>query len=114
LKKEDGNWCDDWEGLGNIMMEFFQALYTRDEEVDPEVLMPLFDNRVTQEMNEQLCQEFTDEEIGDAFFQIRPLKAPGPNGFPTRFFQRNWGTMREEITMAVRESFQIGYYARWS
>jgi hypothetical protein len=51
LKKKDGNWCDDWEGLGNITMEFFQALYTRDEEVDPEVLMPLFDNRVTQEMN---------------------------------------------------------------
>jgi len=35
-------------------------------------------------------RNFSDEEIGDALFQIGPLKAPGPDGFPARFFQRNW------------------------
>jgi hypothetical protein len=32
-------------------------------------------------MNESLCKEFTEEEIGDALFQIGPLKAPGIDGF---------------------------------
>jgi hypothetical protein len=32
--------------------------------------------KVTMEMNDVLCQDFTDEEIGDAMFQIGPLKAP--------------------------------------
>nr|XP_051196822.1 uncharacterized protein LOC127310170 [Lolium perenne] len=40
--------------------------------------------------------EFSDKEIGDALFQIRPLKAPGPDGFPARFLQRNWGVLKEE------------------
>jgi hypothetical protein len=34
--------------------------------------------------------EFTDEEISDALFQIGPLKAPSVDGFPARFYQRNW------------------------
>ena len=51
--------------------------------------MPLFEKRVTQDMNDRLCKDFTEEEIGDALFQIGPLKAPGPDGFPARFFQRN-------------------------
>jgi hypothetical protein len=38
-------------------------------------------------MNEDLCKDFTDEEIGDALFQVGPLKAPGPDGFLARFFQ---------------------------
>lgn len=53
-------------------------------------------------------REFTHEEIGDALFQIGPLKAPGPDGFPACFFQCNWGTMKEEIISVVREFFLTG------
>jgi len=48
--------------------------------------MPLFEKRVTQDMNDRLCKDFTEEEIGDALFQIGPLKVSGPDGFPARFF----------------------------
>ena len=37
----------------------------------------------------RLCAPFDDKEISDALFQIGPLKAPGPDGLPARFFQRN-------------------------
>jgi hypothetical protein len=33
-----------------------------------------------------LCKEFTDEEISDTLFQIEPMKALGPDGYPARFF----------------------------
>jgi hypothetical protein len=59
-------------------------------------------------MNEKLCADFTEKEIGDALFQISPLKAPGPDGFPARFFQRNWGVLKEEIISAVKEFFKSG------
>jgi hypothetical protein len=55
-----------------------------------------------------LCSEFSDREIGDALFQIGPLKAPGPDGMPGRFFQRNWGVMQEEVTKAVKKFFHDG------
>ena len=59
-------------------------------------------------MNEALCKPFTDDEISDALFQIGPLKAPGPDGFPARFFQRNWEVLREEVIGAVRIFFDEG------
>ena len=59
-------------------------------------------------MNLQLCKEFTDEEISDALFQIGPLKAPGPDGFPARFFQRNWLLMKGDVIKAVKAFFADG------
>jgi hypothetical protein len=36
------------------------------------------------------------------------LKALGPDGFPARFFQCNWGTLKEEVIPAVQEFFRNG------
>jgi hypothetical protein len=58
-------------------------------------------------MNDNLCKEFRDEEIGDALFQMGPLKALGPHGFPARFFQRNWEVVKDVIR-GVWQFFQSG------
>ena len=59
-------------------------------------------------MNNNLCKEFTNEEISNAMFQIGPLKAPGPDGFPARFFQRHWAVMKDDIINAVKLFFASG------
>jgi hypothetical protein len=64
--------------------------------------------KVTAGMNDELCREFTDDEIGDAMFQIGPLKALGVDGFPSRFYQRNWGTIKTEVINAVKLFFATG------
>jgi hypothetical protein len=94
--------------MSELTQDFFKTLFSKDHQVDPDILLPLFDQRVMQEMNENLCKDFTEEEIGDALFQISPLKAPGPDGFLARFFQRNWGTMKGEVTQAVNNFFRSG------
>jgi hypothetical protein len=60
-------------------------------------------------MNDDLCKDFTDEEISDALFQIGPLKAPGVDGFPARFYQRNWATLKEEVINGVKLFFLTGH-----
>jgi hypothetical protein len=60
---------------------------------------------VTAEMNEDLCKEFSDQEISDALFQMGPIKAPGPDGFSARFFQRNWDTVKAEVIKGVKDFF---------
>ena len=68
---------------------FFKELFTRDPSLNADEIIGLIDRKVTDEMNDSLCRDFTEQEIGDALFQIGPLKAPGPDGFPARFYQRN-------------------------
>ena len=70
--------------------------------------MSLLDTCVNGVMNDDLCRELTDQEISDALFQIGPLKAPGPDGLPARFFQRNWGLLKDDITSAVKRFFIDG------
>jgi hypothetical protein len=60
-------------------------------------------------MNADLCKEFTEEEISNALFQIGPLKAPGPDGFPARFFQWNWEVLRTDVIAAFKR-FLHGVY----
>jgi hypothetical protein len=71
-------------------------------------LINLLHTPISKEMNAGLCKEFSDEEIGDALFQIGPLKAPRPDGMPRLFFQRNWAIVKEEVVAAVKKIFQEG------
>ena len=42
---------------------------------------------VNSEMNQSLLAEFTKSEVDVALKQMSPLKAPGPDGLPSIFFQ---------------------------
>ena len=94
--------------LEDMATEYFEKVYTADPNLDPECVTRLIQEKVTEEMNAKLCADFNDEEIAQALFQIGPLKSPDPDGFPARFYQRNWGTLKADIVGAVRDFFQTG------
>ncbi|KAM0889558.1 hypothetical protein ACQ4PT_027632 [Festuca glaucescens] len=94
LKRSDSTFETDEEEITNMTHLFFDALYTEDLGVDPSAILDVIDPAVTEEINEYLTAEFTDEEIANALFQIGPHKAPGPDGLSARFFQRNWSLLR--------------------
>jgi hypothetical protein len=77
-------------------------LYTADSQIQPELITGNVRSQISLEMNEKLCMEFSDTEIGDAHFQIGPLKAPGKDHFPARFYQRHWGVFKNDIIEAVK------------
>jgi hypothetical protein len=106
LVDDNGDAHSDQPMMGKLVNEYFEGLFTADNSLDPNLILPLIEPLVSQEMNEHLTKDFTDKEISDALFQIGPLKAPGADGFPARFFQRNWGVLKEEIIPAVKEFFR--------
>lgn len=65
----------------------------------------MIQQKVSPYMNEELCKEFSDQEIANAIFQIGPIKASGPDGIPVRFYQRNWGVLKDDIVRAVKDFF---------
>jgi hypothetical protein len=95
--------------MQRMTVSYFKSLYTRDPSLSHTSITDLVQEKITEEMNDQLCKEFSDEEISDALFQIGPIKAPGPDGFPARFYQRNWVVVRAEIVAAVKQFFSTGH-----
>jgi hypothetical protein len=45
------------------------------------------------------------EEISDALFHVGPIKAPVPDNFLARFFQRNWEVVKGDVIRAVKSFF---------
>jgi hypothetical protein len=108
LRRGDGVWVHDMNEMIGMVNDYFKTLYDKDDNVNPQVVSSLFEACITSDMNDELCKPFTDEEIGNALFQIGPLKAPGLDGFPTRFFQRNWGVLKEDVINVVKRFFEEG------
>jgi hypothetical protein len=108
LKKDYGHVTKEKGEMEQMTRDFFQLLYTADENVHPEEIMHLVQPCITEEMNEELCKEFSEKEIGDALFQMDPLKAPGPDGFPARFFQRNRKIVKKDVLNVVKCFFDTG------
>jgi hypothetical protein len=108
LRKDDGQITKDKAEMQSMARDFFKNLYTAHEEVNPTELWQTFETRISDEANISLCKTFTDKEISDALFQIGPLKALRPNGFPARFFQRDWDIMKSNIIWGVQKFFETG------
>jgi hypothetical protein len=88
---------------------YFQSVYTRDPSIQTRPVLELFGEVISDEVNESLCKPFTVQEISNALFQIGPLKAPRPDGYPARFYQRNWNVLKHEIIQGVLKFFETGH-----
>jgi hypothetical protein len=76
--------------------------------VNPHQVLALVEPRVSQEMNEDLFNKLTNKEISDALFQMGPLKAPGLDDFPARFYQKHWAIVKTDVVAATRNFFLDG------
>ena len=108
LKREDGSWSTDQKEMQGMATSYFEHLFMRDDHTDPQEIVDLIEPVVTAQTNSDLCKEYSDEKIGNALFQIGPLKAPRPDGLPGCFFQRNWDLLKEDVIRAVKEFFSSG------
>ena len=52
-------------------------------------------------MNNMLLEEFTQEEVKKALFQMNPTKTPGPDGINPLFFQKYWHIVGTDVSNAV-------------
>ena len=52
-------------------------------------------------MNNMLLEEFTQEEVKKALFQMNPTKAPSPDGMNPLFFQIYWHIVVTDVSDAV-------------
>ncbi|GJR02930.1 hypothetical protein Tco_0525914 [Tanacetum coccineum] len=68
----------------------------------------IFINKLTSEEALKMVRPISDSEIKNAMFEIKDSKAPGPDGYTSRFYKSAWSIVGTEVSQAVREFFLTG------
>ena len=82
LYDEKGQWCTHPSRVVDIVIKFYQKLFTSSETVNLDEILEQIPIVVTEEMNSELLKEFIAEKVENALKQMAPLKSPGQDGMP--------------------------------
>ena len=96
--------------VSDVAVEYFEDLYSSspvNQALYDEVFTG-FHSRVSSDMNADLTQVVTMEEIQQAVFDIGPHRAPGHDGFSAVFYHQFWEDLKSEIMQEVAELFERG------
>ncbi|KAJ9561560.1 hypothetical protein OSB04_006720 [Centaurea solstitialis] len=85
---------------------------TCDDSVDPVILTECFQNKLSLADALFMIRPILDSEIRDAMFQIGKDKAPGSDGFTSKFFKAAWEVIGSDITIAIHNFFYRGHLAK--
>ncbi|XP_021826800.1 uncharacterized protein LOC110767533 [Prunus avium] len=90
LTNAQGMWTNDKKDMENIIVDYFKTLFAvqtmRYSNAD---LPQLFPRLGTSELGNLNC-DINPQVIKDCLFSIGSLKAPGPDGFPAKFYHDFW------------------------
>ena len=106
----NGIWQEDEGKIEEIVVEYYNNLFTSSSPSDFSELLQAIQPKVTLLMNQMLLKPFKGEEVRVALKQMYPLKAPGLDGMPPLFFQHFQSTCGEVVTNTVLNFLNSGIY----
>ncbi|KAG7543468.1 Reverse transcriptase domain [Arabidopsis thaliana x Arabidopsis arenosa] len=96
------------DAIGKIAESYFTDLFSTSQQTDLEELLSSIDTKVTTDMNKELLQPVSDQEIKKAVFSIGADRAPGFDGFTAAFYHQFWDLISDDVCAMVRRFFETG------
>lgn len=87
--------------MGHIINSFFMDLFKSGGAKELEGVFEGWNSTISMEQRRNLKRTFQKVEVDEALLQMAPMKAPGPDGMPPRFFQQFWSEVGEDVTATV-------------
>ena len=97
------------EDVAGVAVQYFNNLFSRSPCSRIEECLEAVPHKVTSEMQQTLTNEFNEDEIKAALFQMGPTKAPGPDGMNALFYQKFWHIVGDTVESAVLEFLNNGH-----
>ena len=110
LRNLMGQMCMDEEEIAQILISYYQDLFTSASPCNLDQAVEDIPCTVTTEMNNMLQEVYTREEVDRAVFQMEALKAPRPNGMHPLFFQHYWKIIGDEVSAMVLNCLNSGSF----
>ena len=109
MKNEAGVVCTNEEEISDILIDYYQQLFTTASPTRMEEVLRVVPSIITEEQNAMLAAEFVRAEIDEALQQMEPLKALGPDGLPPLFYQKFWNTIGDDVSAAILNCLNSGF-----
>eukprot|EP00253_Pinus_taeda_P001787 PITA_01787 len=97
----------DFEEIKRAAHSYFKDLYSAPDEppLDPQIYpMNLIPNCVQDPTNAMLMAPISMKDLRSALDSMEPDKAPGPDGFPVRFYLSCWDIINSDLLRMVKKS----------
>ncbi|XP_042023164.1 uncharacterized protein LOC121770513 [Salvia splendens] len=109
LYRRDGTITRDQEEIISEFVKFYSTLLGTKKEPEPiKVDICRQGPLVSEEDSRVMVRPITVEEIKEALFDIGNDKAPGPDGYSSAFFKKQWERVGKDVVEEVKEFFEKG------
>eukprot|EP00253_Pinus_taeda_P003424 PITA_03424 len=103
IMDSQGSQHKDQDSIKKAASLHFKTLFTENqEETDYAALLQNLPKGISQEVNDSLNREITEEEIRKVIWTLQPDKSPGPNGFSINFYRDHWHLIRKDLAKMLR------------
>lgn len=89
-----------------VAIDYFTELFRSSNPRSYEPVLQSMAPRVSGEMNDALIRPVSKDEVREAIFSIKADSAPGPDGMTSRFFQKYWSIIGDQVSKEIQEVFQ--------
>ncbi|VFQ59176.1 unnamed protein product [Cuscuta campestris] len=113
ISNSKGEKMEGKQQVANVLIDYFKSLLGVSSWTDPvqdDIIKTGPCLNPAQQLS--LLAPITQDQIKSAVFAIPNIKSPGPDGFNSGFFKRNWEVVGELVTNAVTEFFQSGEFPK--
>lgn len=106
LQDDEGEWVAEKSAVQRLIVNFFANIYREDSTQAAPTDLPFPEPSST--FREAVDRNFSASEVWDALRMMGPFKAPGPDGYPTIFYQKQWSIGGTQITETVLNILNLG------
>ena len=108
LQNELGQWVDSQDDISQLLTHAFRTRFASPFSTPRSLDLSFVHTIVIPQDTSLLLAPVTQEEIKAAFFDINPHRAPGSDGFGSKFFHAYWPIVQKDICLAIQSFFSHG------